>query len=614
MKKFILFIVMSLVFCTGFTSLTSCSDRIDDELTLIRMDISVIDSQLVAMDGLLAKYDSTILNNTNEINVLKNDLNTLKEDYNNLNLKVNNNETAINDIKIRISALEESIYNLNNVLKNAVTGVIVQETLDRVVGTINLPGFNPGFLAAYVGENKTGIPEFPINGSDYNADPNGNVLLAKEISGDPVWNSGKNSYLINGVGNAGKIYFTLNPLRVDANYMDFALVNSTGEESPIKLSDVTPSDHLITFAIGKHGNGLTRGETDNMTYLYEANATVYPEGIEQIHFDYTKFGYQNLWDAGMSLSGQTQSADANAQNIFGRFRYLINNISAGNTENVLNGSLKIIQDFYNGVYSQRNKLQKQALRVMWDNGSNAVVSGYDITTVTINPLNYKQMYLLDQMNVNWNLHNFDGIVNKIVNLVKSKMPKVTTVDVTWDTTVGKLAVYDTTNTLIGYVELQGEGGIITNLSELTNSVNQILTDYGKLSNVTGSGIMTRVNNFLNSKTASFKAVFDGRPAWRLTEPILLFEAGKYGITRLQQGMKFYGDDIPFIMTSATEEYIVPVYMKYIAVLYNGKVHQSYILPGNQKIAKLNIPNDKCEIIYQACDYYGNVITKRYPIN
>jgi len=614
MRKFILSIVMALMLFTGITSIISCSDRIDDELTVIKGNISSIDSQLVVMDSLLAQYDSTILNNTNEILVLKNNLNDLKEDYNELNSRVNQNESDINSLKDRIITLEIAINDLSKLMKSAVSNVIVQETLDCVVGTINLPGFNPGFLAAYVGENKTGMPEFPINGSDYNADPNGNVLLAKEIVGDPVWNSGKNSYLINGVGNAGKIYFTLNPLRVDATYMDFALVNSTGEESAIKLSDVKASDHLITFAIGKHGNGMTRGETDNMTYLYEANATVYPEDIERIHFDYTKFGYQNLWDAGKSLSGETQSADANAQNLFGRFRYIVNNVSSGNTENVLNGSLKLIQDFYNGIYSQRNKLQKQALRVMWDNGSNAVVSGYDITTVTINPLNYKQMYLLDKMNINWNLHSFDGIVNKIVDLVKSKMPNVSTVNVTWDTTAGKLAVYDNLGTLIGYVELQGEKGIITNLSELTNSVNEIIRDYGKLTNTTGSGIMTRVNNFLNTKTASLKAAFDGRPAWRLTEPILLFEAGKYGITTLKQGMKFYGDDIPFIMTSATEEYIVPVYMKYIAVLYNGKVKQSYILSGNQKIAKLSIPNDKCEIVYQACDYYGNVITKRYPIN
>ena len=205
-----------------------------------------------------------------------------------------------------IKSLQDQINLLADAIKKAsetmVTGVVIQETLDCVVGTINLPGFNPAFLAAYVGENKTGMYEFPISGKDYNVDPDGNYLKSTELPQDIngnfdedaiIGNSGKQAYLINGTGNAGTLYFTINPRKVDPSLLHIDLINSKGEETGIALSDVKKSDHLITFAIGKHGNGLTRADDilgdaadslliapaptnveNEKTYLYEAKATV----------------------------------------------------------------------------------------------------------------------------------------------------------------------------------------------------------------------------------------------------------------------------------------------------------------------------------------------------
>ena len=131
--------------------------------------------------------------------------------------------------------------------------------------------------------------------------------------------------------------------------------------------------------------------------------------------------------------------------------------------------------------------------------------------------------------------------------------------------------------------------------------------------------MTRVNNYLNKVTEKFIGLFDYQPCWKLTEPTLLFES-REGINRMYPfgdadgSMRFAAGKYTFIMTSLTEEYIVPVYRKYIALIYGGKVKQYYSLPGNEKIVQLEIPNEACEIVYQTSDYYGNVVTKRYPIN
>ena len=650
-KKIINGILMSALLLAGTTSFVSCKDNVDDVETGIRFDMGTMNKQITELESRIAILEAQDM----DVAQLKKDLEALKAEV------AKKADQAYVDEEIK--SLQDQINLLADAIKKAsetmVTGVVIQETLDCVVGTINLPGFNPAFLAAYVGENKTGMYEFPISGKDYNVDPDGNYLKSTELPQDIngnfdedaiIGNSGKQAYLINGTGNAGTLYFTINPRKVDPSLLHIDLINSKGEETGIALSDVKKSDHLITFAIGKHGNGLTRADDilgdaadslliapaptnveNEKTYLYEAKATVALDAIEKMHFDYTRFGYENLWDAGMhydetnmsTLVMSEHSAAETGQNMLGRFIYLAKQVKARNAKNVLEGSLKILQDFYNGVYQQRNKLQKSAVRVSWDDGSNDVISGFDITTVTINPLNYKQMILADQIlsGASWNLPALDGIVNKIVAAVQSKMPNVNTI--TLNISGGNLVATDaatgaTTN--LGAPAAWGlESVSADGLNQIATEVNKILQPYNSLKTATATGIMNRVNNYLNAATNKLMAAFEYRPCWKLTEPTLLFESQEgigrmYPFSDADGSMRMKAGKYTFIMTSLTEEYIVPVYRKYIALIYGGKVKQYYSLPGNEKIAQLDIPNEACEIVYQTSDFYGNVVTKRYPIN
>jgi len=649
-KKIINGILMSALLLAGTTSFVSCKDNVSDVKDEIYVDMGALNKQIDELETRIAVLEAQDMG----VEQLKKDLQALKDEV--AKLKTDKADKTYVDDEIKklqdqIDALDEKIGKASSTM---VTGVVLQETLDCVVGTINLPGFNPAFLAAYVGENKTGMPEFPISGKDYNVDPDGNYLKSTELPQDIngnwdedaiIGNSGKNAYLINGTGNAGTLYFTINPRKVDPSLLSVDLINSRGEETGIALSDIKKSDHLITFAIGKHGNGLTRADEDaaedvliapaptnvenEKTYLYEAKATVALDAIEKMHFDYTKFGYQNQWDAGQALLGTDQGPDANAQNIFGRFQYLAQQVKARNAKNVLNGALKILQDFYNGVYSQRQKLQKSAVRVSWDDGENDVISGFDITTVTINPLNYKQMILADQLlsGASWNITGLTGIVNQIVAAIQSKLPNLTAVTLAPVTNPSTgnpaVAVYPAGGaaTPAAFIDIQASlyDKVNQNLTNIIDQVNGILKPYNSLKTATATGIMNRVNNYLNAATNKLMAAFEYRPCWKLTEPTLLFESQE-GISRMYPfsdadgSMRMKAGKYTFIMTSMTEEYIVPVYRKYIALIYGGKVKQYYSLPGNEKIAQLEIPNEACEIVYQTSDYYGNVVTKRYPIN
>ena len=648
-KKIINGILMSALLLAGTTSFVSCKDNVDDVETGIRFDMGTMNKQIAELETRIAILEAQDMG----VEQLKKDLQALKDEVAKKADKTYVDE-EIQKLQDQIDLLAEAIGKASSEM---VTGVIVQETLDCVVGTINLPGFNPAFLAAYVGENKTGMPEFPISGKDYNVDPDGNYLLSTELPQDLngnwdedaiIGNSGKNAYLINGTGNAGTLYFTINPRKVDPSLLQVDLINSRGEETGIALSDIKKSDHLITFAIGKHGNGLTRADEDvatdslliapaptnvenEKTYLYEAKATVALDAIEKMHFDYTRFGYENLWDAGMhydetnmsTLVMSDHSSLESAQNLLGRFVYIAKQVKAKNAKNVLEGSLKILQDFYNGVYQQRQKLQKSAVRVSWDDGENDVISGFDITTVTINPLNYKQMILADQIlsGASWNITGLTGIVNKIVAAVQSKMPNVNAI--TLSISGGNIVATDQatgTKATIGAAATWNiESVSADGLNQIATEVNKILQPYNSLKTATATGIMNRVNNYLNAATNKLMAAFENRPCWKLTEPTLLFESQE-GINRMYPfsdadgSMRMKAGKYTFIMTSMTEEYIVPVYRKYIALIYGGKVKQYYSLPGNEKIAQLEIPNEACEIVYQTSDFYGNVVTKRYPIN
>ena len=105
----------------------------------------------------------------------------------------------------------------------------------------------------------------------------------------------------------------------------------------------------------------------------------------------------------------------------------------------------------------------------------------------------------------------------------------------------------------------------------------------------------------------------GNVAWNGVEPILLFE-NMEGISQLHSNMTINGSGpTTFIMTSLTEEYIVPAYRKYIAIVQNGSVLKYYSVDGKEKIAQLNLPIGDSEIVYQVSDFYGNVVTKRYPV-
>lgn len=71
--------------------------------------------------------------------------------------------------------------------------------------------------------------------------------------------------------------------------------------------------------------------------------------------------------------------------------------------------------------------------------------------------------------------------------------------------------------------------------------------------------------------------------------------------------------INLILTSPTNEYLVPAMYKYVAVRQGDKIYDAKILSGQEKVTNLNLLQGECEIIYQTVDYSGYVVTKSYLV-
>jgi hypothetical protein len=69
----------------------------------------------------------------------------------------------------------------------------------------------------------------------------------------------------------------------------------------------------------------------------------------------------------------------------------------------------------------------------------------------------------------------------------------------------------------------------------------------------------------------------------------------------------------FALTSLLQDYIVPVYKKYVGVIQDGKLMDGnyWIADGDEQVFTLTIPEGWSIIVVQTLDYAGNTFTKKY---
>ena len=624
-KKFINGILMVAMLFAATTSFVSCKDNVDDQLVDVYATIEQVranlqnqldglNARITALEGRMDKAEAEITKLWAETQRLQGEIDALDVRVKNLEDRVTAIEGRLDELEARVSALEEMV-------NEQITDIFVKETTTPIIGTINLPAIHDNFLGAFYAQIVTDIDAFPYESQKDDAgwiqngvtvdQENGNRLLGKEISNKVTRVKFKKYQMdTNFEGNAGTLYFSLNPVDVNIDNVTFSLVNSLGNPNPIELTGVKKSAHKITWALGKHGNGTvenTAAENVASGYLYEACATMPITNIMD-----NDFPYMNVWkQAAMTEDIKNMIEEVKA--------------AEGNTAKVKAASkyaLQLVQNFYQSELELRSQMaywDLQAEKTLSDGTTKKYVGNDHITVATVRPLSYNFFWTLNEGYGKDLLKSYidvDQIGEVAAAIAKAAVAALGSVDLSSLKSLkvesGKyVAIFGTDEKVV--TDLSGK---IDAAMYPVEAVALAVKELGKKfkSSSTTDDISSKVSEYLSKVSNKLTTYLGDHYAFRAVTPIVLFN-GPDGINRLVPGATLQ-QEFPattFIFTSPTEEYLVPAMYKYIAVLKEGKPIEAYVEAGWNKVQDLNLPEGDCEIVYQVMDFNGYVITKRYPI-
>lgn len=626
-KKIINGILMAAMLFAGTTSFVSCKDNVDDVATSIYKDLDKVKSdlqlQIDALSGRVSTLEGKVSTLEGKVSTLEGKVSTLEaeveqiqKDIKALDGRVGNLEEEQTKLKDRMKAAEAKIAELEEFVNNAIYDVKVEETIDAVIGSINLPGISVPTLMSYYGLNASGITTFPTKKSSvhvYNNDGGDVNLVAGQYASqiDPFVNNSVNTLRFEGLGaqlsqyanNVGKIYFSVNPVGVDLTGVTFDLIDSKGNVYPYEISDVKSSDHDLTFALGKHGEIINEGETQNPN-LYEANVHL-PMAKWQEAISY------NLDDTWKVLGNMSEISS------------MVEKVKAAKTEGgkteaskvLIKEALQWLQNQYQKTYQNKYKMKYQALRATGK--VNVAKSSTKIVVAAVEPLSYKTFWELDN-NGKQAIKGYadvEAIEKAVAALVKVTGKKVADIK-NGITSDGSTVTIDGKTVNVGELTAAQIQVIINNIPYANNVLEKMKKIYKASNEGDYATLQTSASNFLSKVSAKIASVAGDHWFFNIVTPIVLFQ-GAEGIDRLSPGLTIDANASTYklnvILTSPTEEYLVPAMYKYIAVRQGDKLLDAKILQGNQKVTDIQCNYGECEIIYQTVDYAGYVVTKSYPV-
>ena len=622
-KKFINGILMVAMLFAATTSFVSCKDNVDDQLVDVYATIEQVranlQNQLDDLKNRVTSLEGRMDAAEAEIQKLWAETQRLQGEIDALDVRVKNLEDRVDAIEARLDELEARVSTLEEMINEQITDIFVKETNTPIIGTINLPAIHDNFLGAFYAQIVTDIDAFPYesqkddtgwiqNGVTVDQE-NGNRLIGKEISNKVTRVKFKKYQMdTNFEGNAGTLYFSLNPVDVNIDNVTFSLVNSLGNPNPVELTGVKKSAHKLTWAIGKHGNGTvedTDAENIPSGYLYEATATMPITNIMD-----NDFPYMNVWkQAAMTEDIQAMIEEVKAAE--GK---------SAKVKAVSKYALQLVQNWYQSELDLRKNMaywDLQAEKTLSDGTTKKYVGNDHITIATVRPLSYNFFWTIQEgygKDLLKSYIDIDDIAKAAAAIAEAAYKTLGDVDLSSLKSLkvesGKfLAIFNDGGTVpVDYIDAAEYpiDAVALAVKELGKKFKTAAAD---------GDISSKVSEYLSKVSNKITTVMGDHVAYRAVAPIVLF-LGPDGVNRLVPGATLQ-QEFPtstFIFTSPTEEYLVPAMYKYIAVLKEGKPIEAYVEAGWNKVQDLNLPEGDCEIVYQVMDFNGYVITKRYPIH
>ncbi len=506
------------------------------------------------------------------------------------------------------SKLKDRIDSLTENAKYTITGVTVNATSTSILQNSKLfPGFNAQFLGATYGKAAYAFSFPTVDGAKV-----GKIEFG---ANDLIYNK------------ENTIFFTVNPTSVDLPWMvqnknlKLALIDSKNNSY---FSMGTPATATEALRWG------TRS-TDGTTTLWQSKIT--------------------LDDATLQGLGAYEAGNVvNAQVVAEHIKAAINEAKTVNrtsasikaaTKNVVTEAASLIAENLQAVVKEATKQQTAlALKAQWDDkyvGTRAEVSDYSIATAGFKPIDF----YYGQNNLTGVTFTFDRLNNAIAKIIKkvkaqfpAKMGNVT-ITVSYDAT-GKFkitgvptgATYNETSKTItletadqdlsqainDVIKAINDGIDVTTINNMIADVNKLIDSANNTAD-RAENWSNRVTNFLNDLVSRVLTKVENEGLYVILQPVLLDDT-QTGIRRVAAGSTLKAGAHTFIPTTLTSELLAPAYAKYVAVKQNGAIEQEQIKVKGQEgfnAFEFNLTAGDATIIYQAVDFYGNIVTKEYNV-
>ena len=532
-------------------------------------------------------------------------------------------KTDLENVKKDVKKAKEDITSIIKTLENLITSVTVNATSTSLLANSKvLPGVNAQLLGAPFGIVKVNTT-FPV------ADA---VLTDAEINKTVEIKKG---YTNSEAGNAGTVYFTVNPSNIDASLVNLSLVNSKGEKKYVELGKITPAtDKELVW-----GGLSTRADGD--ATLWQAPATIDFENTPEVTLSKI-IDFKSIASDVKTMINDAKKVEATKASVKSTSRTLISDAAQ------LVASLTKVTI---------PELPALALKAQWKDtvGTRSVISDYSIAATAYKPFAFNALDGTD-LNATVDLTKIDNAFAKLINKVTSilpnkfspinihvdypatdkmsitidEIPTGATVKATGATVVvtgGSVKISDITDKIkvtLSYgskeVDLSkvikdiideiNKGIDIKTINDMIAQVNNLIqktNDYAYRAEDLENRATDYLQKYIN-KTINFIA------SGRILEPILLVDA-KDGIHRATG--TYEAGTYTFLPTTMNYELLAPAYKKYVAVVKDGKVLESYLTTNggeNFKSVKLNLTEKgDYTIVYSAIDFNGNQISKKYNV-
>jgi len=623
-KKFINGILMVALVAATSTSFVSCKDNDTDvdligQIGNVRSDLQTkidgltgrvgtletqvgsLETQLTTLDG---KVDQEIKDRKEAVTALDTRLQTAEA-----GLKTLTEETLpklqeeVKDIETAVSEQEDWI---EGVLNNLVTSIENVATYSPLLGQIVLPGVaTPNVLATYYGEAA-------VKGSFPASDINITEVAPVKWSAGATLGEGEKGY-------AGSVYLTINKYFNSIEGINFALVNTAGDEAPVELS-VEASDKVI-YA------GYTRAAENN---FYEAKATI--SSIDDVKVNLNlptlKADIKQIWNDRNRKTGTSASALAQL------------------AADLYTTQIKVNQFPVYGVRASWQDVKKTTTKdaegkatTTEEKSNHFVTSKPEIVVAAVKPLSYSfdLEQLPGQTYKTEGIEAIEKLYNKIIDKVVAKFPtiNVNDINITLTTTGTGYNAY-VTGAASGLVDLDGAinaliNQINTDLGTTTTDINTMLAQVEQLNNLKAqiAGTKETFASYLNRVVNKFEKLFTNNLN-RALQPTLLAIQSDNTINRVS-GIKtnplVCGANTELFPTSYSVEYFAPAYKKFVVVTeIDGKKataadnktlgeNLGVILESgnNQKVTISPAAGKTYTVVYSAVDYQGVVRTNTYYV-